>query len=59
MKTLLILWMSMSNGVATDSVKSMDFESLAACESYATAVMDDARAVQYHCIEGYSLNGHN
>ena len=56
MKTLLILWMSMSNGVATDSVKSRDFESMTACESYAAVEMENARAVQYHCIEGYSLS---
>ena len=56
MKTLLIVWFSMTNGVATNSVKSMEFESLIACESYAEAVMEDTRAVQYHCIEGYSLS---
>ena len=56
MKTLLILWMSMSNGIATDSVQSKDFESLDACETYAAAVMQDSKAVSYQCIEGYSMN---
>ena len=56
MKTLLILWLSMNNGVAVDSVKSMDFESLTACESYATAVMHDPKVESYQCIEGYSTS---
>ena len=59
MKTLLIIWLSMSNGVATNSVKSMEFKSLEACESYASAVMQDSKAESYQCIEGYSLGDKN
>ena len=55
MKTLLFVWFSITNGVATDSVKSKDFESLTACETYATAIMHDTKAQSYQCIEGYSL----
>ena len=56
MKTLLILWMSMTNGVAVDSVKSKNFDSLTDCEDYATAVMQDAKSQSYQCIEGYSTS---
>ena len=56
MKTLLILWLSMNNGVAVDSVKGKNFDSLADCEDYATAVMQDAKAQSSQCIEGYSLS---
>ena len=56
MKTLFIVWFSITNGVATDSVKSRDFESMTECKTYAEAIMEDTRAVQYHCIEGYSLS---
>ena len=56
MKTLLILWMSISNGVATDSVQSKEFDSYADCEEYAFAVMQDDKAESYKCIEGYSMN---
>ena len=55
MKTMIIIWFSMVNGVATDSVKSKDFASLADCETYGAAIMQDARAEMYKCIEGYSL----
>ena len=55
MKTMIIIWFSMVNGVATDSVQSKDFESLTACETYGTAIMHDAKAEMYKCIEGYSF----
>ena len=56
MKTLLILWLAMNNGVAVDSVKSKNFESLTDCEDYATAAMQDAKVESYQCIEGYSIS---
>lgn len=56
MKTLLIIWLSMTNGVATNSVQSKDFDSLSDCKDYAEAVMQDAKAISYECFEGYSLS---
>lgn len=55
MKTLLIIWFVISGNVSTNSVKSLEFPSLVACEEYAKAVMDDSKALSYQCIEGYSL----
>lgn len=55
MKTLLILWLSIPNGVATDSVKTIDFESMAACESYTAVAMLAELALSYQCLEGYSV----
>ena len=55
MNTLFIIWFSMANGVATDSVQSKDFESLSDCETYAAVEMQNARAESYLCLEGYSL----
>ena len=56
MNTMIIIWFSMVNGVATDSVQSKNFASLAACETYGTAIMHDPKAEMYKCIEGYSLS---
>ena len=55
MKTLLILWMAINSGVATNSVKSLDMPSLKACEEYARVAMADKSVMAYQCIEGYSL----
>lgn len=55
MKTLLIYWLTTTGGVATNSVVSMDMPSLSACEEYARVVMADKKALDYQCIEGYSL----
>ena len=55
MKTLLIVWVVINNGVATHSVYSQNMPTLLACEAHAKIIMMDNAIQQYQCIEGYSL----
>jgi hypothetical protein len=57
MKTLLILWFAIHNGVATDSVKSIEFDTAQQCEGYAAVALKNPDVLAYQCIEGYALPG--
>ena len=55
MNTLLIVWLTIHNGVATASVYSQNMPSLSTCEEVAAIMIKNPDVQLYQCIEGYSL----